>query len=868
VQRDLFSDIGEGISKGISSVGSAIGSAFDSVEEWLGAGDKKGGKSGAKKGDKKEHSFKKETYTLSDEDVTLVHAREEQTNKKGKVTQKGRSQISKSPAEYTAEILAQKGLEIKASDWFSEFTRIKFLGTRFSAPIHIELASHLKDVEGKLLQQYGGDESDPDKKAEAVRNAVGLTTEAIRGGRDDPTSADLSMHLFGLAIDVNFEQNPYIGVSANPVFNRAGLLVENKPAEFVSGNKMDYDELVALNKVLTTYFSYIDNKAELEKRLAVVDETEWAVDGSKGKGKKKPIMKKWKGMTADDVVKIIQADLDSLAAKWKRSGAKDVIKAGGFTNLKKELVDGLDLSWGGSGYGDMMHFDLRNKGKGKQVHSAIVKYGKQQEEAAEDKYAEAQKAAAGAVPAQPYRMQRLVAGKDRHVVQRYRPSRFATYGNRAVQRSLQMSRAGSVSIQRADPPGGAVADKPTGATSPAAPTTVAEAMLIIKKVETDGGPRYPAVDEVKQLEEAIKLLEGTGRYTVDRTTYKVSFVQAAGTKIKVDTIEDFILFVETVERAYPAASPQMIASEVRQMWFSDVNWELLVGSQGITEESGGSKKYRDIETEAPIATMFDMKDLAPSKGTKVITTPMGPVTISHVMAGIDATLSGMAPEYPESFLEDRERDVGGDHDTYDAVASYNALKKASNGDPRDFTTWSGDLGQGYADYIIERWLKGTTSAKLEDFMRAKADDAALLADIHGYIALEVWKNVPASQSPSRDVKSVSNFLRDFYLTDKKTALLGQDYMAYFEAAAKKTGSELRPFILDRILAFAGVWYAKGAVKHVGAWGSKGWSRAGIIENHITQFNKYHTDNETSEADPNKIGTYIDKFMKVLGQKRP
>jgi hypothetical protein len=865
VQRDLFGDIGEGISKGISSIGSAIGSAFDSVEEWLGGGDKKGGKSGDKKGAKKEHNFKKETYTLSDEDVTLVHAREE-TNKKGKVTEKGRSQISKSPAEYTAEILALK--DIKASDWFSEFTRIKFLGTRFSAPIHIELASHLKDVEDKLLQQYGGEESDPDKKAEAVRNAVGLTTEAIKGGRDDPTSADLSMHLFGLAIDVNFEQNPYIGVSANPVFNRAGLLVENKPAKFVSGDKMDYDELVALNKVLTTYFSYIDNKAELEKRLAVVNETEWAVDGSKGKGKKKPVMKKWKGMTADDVVKIIQADLDSLAAKWRRSGAKDVIKAGGFTNLKKELVDGIDLAWGGSGYGDMMHFDLRNKGKGKQVHSAIVKYGKKQEKAAEDQYAEEHKAAAGAVPAQPYRVQRLVAGKDGRVVQRYRPSRFAASGNRAIQRSLQRSRAGSVSVQRADPPGGAVADKPTGASSLAAPKTVAEAMLIIKRVETDGGPRYPAVDEVQQLEEAIKLLEDTGRYTVDRTTYKVSFVQAAGTKIKVDTIEDFILFVETVERAYPAAPPEQIASEVRQMWFSDVNWELLVGSQGITEGSGGDKKYRDIETEAPIASMFDMKDLAPSKGTKVITTPMGPVTISHVMAGIDATLSGMAPKYPEGFLEDRERDVGGDHDTYDALASYNALKKASNGDPRDFTTWSGDLGQGYADYIIERWLKGTTSAKLEDFMKAKADDAALLADIHGYIAVEVWKNVPASQSPSRDLKSVSNFLRDFYLTDKKTALLGQDYLAYFEAAAKKTGADLRPFILDRILAFAGVWYAKGAVKHLGAWGSKGWSRAGIIENHITQFNQYHTDNETSEAAPNKVGTYIDKFMKVLGQKMP
>jgi hypothetical protein len=863
VQRDLFSDIGEGISKGISSIGSALGSAFDSVEEWLGGGEEKGGKSGAKKGAKKEHSFKKVTHTLSDEDVTLVHERKEKTNKKGKVTEKGRSEIRKSPAVYTAEILAlTKG--IKASDWFSEFTSIKFLGTRFNKPIHIELASHLKEVEDKLLQQYGGEESDPDKKAETVRNAVGLTTEAIRGGRDDPTSADLSMHLFGLAIDVNFKQNPYIGVSANPVFKRAGLLVEDKPARFVSEGKMDYDELVALNKVITTYFSYIDNRAELEKRLALVNETEWEVDGPKGEGKKKKksAMKKWKGMTADDVVKIIQADLDWLAAKWDRSGAKDVIKAGGFTNLKKELVDGLDLAWGGSGYGDMMHFDLRNKGKGKQVHTAIVRYKKKQEKAAAEQYKKEHEADAGTVPAQPYRVQRLVAGKDGRVVQRYRPSRFATYGNRAVQRS----RVGNVSVQRDPLPGGAVADNPKGATSPAAPKTVAEAMLIIKKVETAGGPRYPAIHEVRQLEEAIKLLEDTGRYTVDRTTYKVSFKETAGTKLKVDTIEDFILFVETVERAYPAATPKMIASEIRQMWFSDVNWEVLVGSQGITEGSGGSKKYRDIETEAPIAAMFDMKDLAPSKGTKVITTPMGAVTISHVMAGIDARLSGMAPAYPESFLEDRERDTGKDHDTYSAEASYNALKKASNGNPRDFTTWSGDLGQGYADYIVERWLKGTASVKLDDFMKAKADDAALLADIHGYIAVEVWKNIPISQSPSGNVMSVSNILRDFYLTDKKSARLGQDYLAYFEDVAKKKGEELRPFILDRVLAFAGVWYGKEAYKHKGFWGSSGLTPGGMIENHIAQFNKYHKDNETLENDPNKIGTYIDKFMAVLGQK--
>ena len=54
-------------------------------------------------------------------------------------------------------------------------------------------------------------------------------------------------------------------------------------------------------------------------------------------------------------------------------------------------------------------------------------------------------------------------------------------------------------------------------------------------------------------------------------------------KIKITTIEDFILFVETVERQYPSAGPKEVASEIRQLWYSDANWEVMVASQGITQ---------------------------------------------------------------------------------------------------------------------------------------------------------------------------------------------------------------------------------------------------------------------------------------------
>lgn len=147
---------------------------------------------------------------------------------------------------------------------------------------------------------------------------------------------------------------------------------------------------------------------------------------------------------------------------------------------------------------------------------------------------------------------------------------------------------------------------------------------------------------------AILVVEGTKKYTVDRNTYRVDFTTApTGEKTQVTTIEDFILFVEYVERQYPKAPPDQIVSEVRQLWFSDQNWELLVASQGVRDQGS----HVDIETEPnPIAQRFDMPRLAPKEGSFQAKTRMGNVDIGHVMSGIDAALSGFPKSYPKAWL--------------------------------------------------------------------------------------------------------------------------------------------------------------------------------------------------------------------------
>jgi hypothetical protein len=275
--------------------------------------------------------------------------------------------ISKPPSIYTAEILAMSTVP-NPETWYDDFTSgVRFLGRRLRHPIHIVLAEHLRKVERELAEKYGG----PDKDPVLAGKALGLDEDII-GARSYPTSAAISMHMFGLALDINYTHNPFISGSANEVFARAGQLIHGHKAAWEAN--MSYGQLSALNKTLTDYFKLARDRAGLAERLK-------AATGV------------WKGMDVDAAQKLIEADLSEepvkadkkhriegkpggLAWRWARGDQIDVIRETGFINVTQDLVRGLKMNWGAA-YGDNMHFDLRTDGgKGAAIFDAIGRYVK------------------------------------------------------------------------------------------------------------------------------------------------------------------------------------------------------------------------------------------------------------------------------------------------------------------------------------------------------------------------------------------------------------------------------------------------------------------------------------------------------------
>jgi hypothetical protein len=286
---------------------------------------------------------KKERYELSQDPVTVIPEDDA----------KQHSLVQAAPADYAAEILRNAGFDPKK--WFGSFTRITFLGQQVDDPVHTDLAAHLQTVEAKFAADYG--DGDPAKAGEAL----GIRDEPMPGARHKPTSAAVSMHLFGLAIDINYTTNPFISTGANPVFQRAADLLSRPTKGFATG--MSYADLTELDKLLEDYFNLLTDEGGLEAALQ---------DATKAP---------WKGKTAKRARKLIQADLDDVTARWKRTDAAQTkkIRLGGFLDLDKRLVDGIGLDWGGSGYGDMMHFDMRSRGSGAKIYAEAEAYKSRKE---------------------------------------------------------------------------------------------------------------------------------------------------------------------------------------------------------------------------------------------------------------------------------------------------------------------------------------------------------------------------------------------------------------------------------------------------------------------------------------------------------
>jgi hypothetical protein len=341
------------------------------------------------------------------------------------------------------------------------------------------------------------------------------------------------------------------------------------------------------------------------------------------------------------------------------------------------------------------------------------------------------------------------------------------------------------------------------------------------------------------------------KYVVNETTYEVTFAKlGAGKKIQVVSIEDFILFVEDVERQYPGAKPAEIATEIRQLWFSDVNWDVLVDGDGVMD--GG--KAVDIETEPnPVAQRFDMKDLAPSAGGKKIATRLGTVDIGHVMAGIDAALNGGPSAYPAARLQRRGEDNG------KSKFKWEKLNEGDSGNPRAFATWAGDLGQAYAVFISDVVVDGQAGT-LADYVSSMAKPDEMLGDIHGYIAHQVWWDTPSSEDPTGTKLSVSSVLRDLYLMSKPGGT-GDDgtYRAKFEKVSGKAGKELENFIWSEAFSFAEPWYVKYAIDKSSAAALDGYDEL------VREFNVAAGQHEDRNGNKNTLkGLVNDLLRKIEG----
>jgi hypothetical protein len=376
-----------------------------------------------------------------------------------------------------------------------------------------------------------------------------------------------------------------------------------------------------------------------------------------------------------------------------------------------------------------------------------------------------------------------------------------------------------------------------------------EAIVTLKRAQTEK-KQGVKIEKSRQesIDKAVEVVKRNPKYAVDESTYEVTSAKTDGAKVQVMSIEDFILFVEDVERKYPGAKAAQVATEVRQLWFSDSNWDVLVDGDGIV--NGGSAV--DIETEPnPIAKQYDMKDLAPSAGGKKINTRLGTVDIGHVMAGIDAALNGSPDAYPKERLKQRGAD------NRQSKFKYEKLKELNSSDPKSFTTWAGDLGQAYALYVADV-VVDKKSGDLWQYVSRYAVPDEILGDIHGYIAVQVWKDTPAKDDPTGGTFKVSSVLRDLYLLDKP----GGDkddgsYRAKFEKVSGKAGTELKNFIWSETFSFAEPWYVKYVIDNSPAAALDGYDEL------VREFNIEAGQHEDRADKRNTLNGLVDDLLRKL-----
>lgn len=256
------------------------------------------------------------------------------------------------------------GGEFKADTWFDDFVNPSFLGWTFRHGVHPILVRKLRAAEAALLsmKQYQG------YTPRRLGRELGITE---RHGGSRPEDATMSMHTVGLAIDINYTGNPWIGgKNFAEVMRNAILLISGETVDFTSAHLHSIrknstadiaDELRKRSNELVEYLRLISHAQQLHDKLDARRSTKSV----------------WKqGESIDEAVErwgqTVASDLKKLEKNAKFGPEHD--PRHGFidlpTTLAVALRDTACLAWGAVDFGDkqsgdVMHFDCRPDGVGR-----------------------------------------------------------------------------------------------------------------------------------------------------------------------------------------------------------------------------------------------------------------------------------------------------------------------------------------------------------------------------------------------------------------------------------------------------------------------------------------------------------------------
>jgi hypothetical protein len=296
----------------------------------------------------------------------------------------------------SAQLEALTGGEYSATSWWDGMMNPPFLGRQFHNGVHALLVRRLRMAEGELLGQSRFAGLTP----VALGRKLGIAEEH-KGAR--PTRHTMSMHTFGLAVDIMYGTNPWVvgqhvdrleGVPtpAGEVTmraNRATTRAVNRAVLLVDGEVVSFDGayLSSLARLTTgeawdvlyrrhaALLDYLGCAGMPAVALPYVRARQSAgTAGVIGAGEDAlAAAERWSRMAAEDLDAL---RLQSVRRKDRSGHEIDVPQstfAGrdptrGFLNLARELVialrDVAGLAWGAIDFGphesgDVMHFDTR-----------------------------------------------------------------------------------------------------------------------------------------------------------------------------------------------------------------------------------------------------------------------------------------------------------------------------------------------------------------------------------------------------------------------------------------------------------------------------------------------------------------------------